>query len=112
MNSGPAKILPTWSGKSKFKYHGSVSKGTEIEYGTARSKQSVSDVQYRDLLRHFSKKEVPIGASRDNPPPSSLGAWLKAHVTQTAIASYVGPILGREGFAKKAGAHGELITFS
>ena len=89
-----------------------MSKGTQIEYGKGFSyKAPVSGAQYRDLLKHFSKKEVPIGTSHDNPPKGSLGDWLKKNVTQTGIASYVGPILCEEGLARKTGSRGELIKF-
>ena len=42
-----------------------------------------------------------IGTSRDSAPKGSIGEWLQANVTKTAIASYVGPILINEGFAEK-----------
>jgi hypothetical protein len=37
-------------------------------------------------------------------PANSVGAWLQGHVTQTALASYVGPILIRHGFARQDGS--------
>src|SRR5271157_337702 len=87
------KTLPTWGGKSAFKYSGSVTTGTEIQYGEGfRSKASVSEKQYSALRINFSKREVSIGTSR-NPPTGSVGEWLMQNVTHTAIASYVGPIL-------------------
>jgi hypothetical protein len=108
------KILSTWSGAKKFRYYGSVSKGTgtQIEYGKGfTNKTEVSDAQYRDLLEHFSKKTIPVGTSHTHPPKGSLGEWLKRYVTQTGIASYVGPILCEEHLARKTGRRGELIEF-
>ena len=112
MTKQAATILRTWSGSSEFQYYGSVSDGTRIEYGRGFAhKALVSDAQYRALLEHFCKKEVPIGTSHDNPPNGSVGAWLKGFVTQTGIASYVGPILCKEGLARKTGRRGERIEF-
>jgi len=112
MNGQPARVLRRWSGRREFRCYGSVSKGTRIEYGTGFSrKASVSDAQYRDLLKHFFKKEVPIGTSHDDPQKGSLGEWLIKNVTQTGIASYVGPILCEEGLARKTGGRGDLVKF-
>ena len=94
--------LMTWAGRSKFSYNGSVKEGTEIIYGKGFTAK-VSSEQYAKLLGFFSGKVVDIGTSRDTAPRGSLGAWLKANVTKTAIASYVGPILIQEGFGKKVG---------
>jgi hypothetical protein len=94
--------LPTWDERSSFTYEGLVKKGTTIFYGQS-GRQKVSPDAYRDLLKTFSGQLVNIGTSRDNPPPGSVGAWLKANVTKTAIASYVGRILIKEGYAEKVG---------
>ncbi len=91
-------LLQTWAKRGQFTYTGSVPTGTEIRYGNS-SKVTVSDRQYSALLAHFSKKEVSVGTSRTDPPKGSLGQWLRANVTPTAVASYVGPILVREGHA-------------
>jgi len=90
--------LRTWGGRSSFEYSGSVFTGTEIRYGKG-STISVTRDQYAGLLRHFGSRTVSIGTSRTNPPPGSVGEWLQKHVTRTAIASYVGPILVHEGYA-------------
>jgi hypothetical protein len=82
-----------------------------IEYGKAfRYKTSVSADDYRNLLRHFSKREAPIGTGRSQRPADSVGQWLVDHVTKTVIASYVGPILIAEGYAK-IGRGPDLIQF-
>ena len=92
----------TWAGRSKFSYSGSVKEGTEIIYGKGYAVK-VSSEQYAKLLDFFAGNVVDIGTSRDNAPRGSLGAWLQANVTKTAIASYVGPILIHEGFGEKVG---------
>jgi hypothetical protein len=104
------KALRTWAGKSRFSYEGSVDTGTEIRYGK-RSRVTVSGRQYSALLEHFKGRTVPIGTSRDRAPYESVGAWLQAHVTQTAIASYVGPILVEEGYAERVPGDTSRIRF-
>ena len=94
------KELRTWGGRRGFKYSGSVASGTDIRYGRGW-RQLVSREQYTALLGHFRGRTVSIGTSRDNRPKGSVGEWFKEHVTQTAIASYVGAILIHEGYAEK-----------
>jgi len=104
-----SKILPTWAGRSKFEYSGSVAAGTEIRYGKKPYRQKISSGQYRELLMHFKGATVGIGTSRTDPTPGSVGEWLQANVTKTAIASYVGPILLEEGYAERvSGARSEI----
>ena len=98
-----ARELPTWGGRSSFSYSGSVKKGTIIIYGSGY-RTYVSATQYAKLLKHFQGCTVSIGTSRTTPPRDSVGEWLQLNVTRTAIASYVGPILIREGYAEKVGS--------
>lgn len=102
------RILKTWAERSNFSYAGSVKQGTQITYGRGYS-LSLSTTQYAELLDHFLGDTVDIGTSRTNPPRGSVGEWLQSNVTKTAIASYVGPILIAEGYAKKVG--GSKIMF-
>jgi hypothetical protein len=103
--------LPTWAGASAFTYSGSVQRGTQILYGRGhRYLVTVSKSDYQALLLHFRGREVPIGTSRTSPPAGSLGEWLQSHVTRTATASYVGPILIEEGFAEH-GDGSDIIRF-
>jgi hypothetical protein len=102
------ETLRTWGAKSKFRYSGSVKQGTTIIYGKSSS-LAMSAPQYTRLLNHFRGRIVDIGTSRTNRPPGSVGEWLHVHVTKTAIASYVGPILVAEGYAEKVG--GPKIRF-
>jgi hypothetical protein len=102
------QTLPTWGERSKFSYSGSVTQGTLIIYGKGFS-ITVSASEYSSLLNHFQGKVVDIGTSRTNPPSGSVGEWLQFHVSKTAIASYIGPILVVEGYAEKTG--GPRIRF-
>lgn len=98
------QMLKTWAGRSEFKYTGSVNIGTEIHFGEKfKYKVKVTSDHYSALINHFLGNTVDIGTSRDIPPLGSLGVWLQNNVTKTAIASYVGPILIREGYAEKIG---------
>lgn len=91
--------LPTWTGKSQFKYEGSVGEGTHIWFGKNKHPVTVPASKYTKLLDRFKGQEVPVGTSRDKPQPGSLGEWLQKNVMSTAIASYVAPILVEEGYA-------------
>lgn len=104
-----SRTLPTWADRSKFTYSGSVAAGTEILYGKKRNRKMITAAQYHALLSHFRGATVGIGTSRTNPTPGSVGEWLQAHVTKTAVASYVGPILLEEGYAERvSGATSEI----
>jgi len=96
--------LPTWDGRSQFKYHGSANNGTNIYYGKGFNyRVSITAEIYRKMLRAFKGCEVPCGTNRevDKRPKESLGYWLGQNVTKTAIASYVAQILIHEGYATK-----------
>ena len=105
------KRLATWARHSSFEYSGSVAAGTEILYGKKPYRQRITAEQYRTLLRHFCGATVEIGTSFDNAPAGSVGEWLQANVTKTAMASYVGPILLDEGYAERVPGAGSKIRF-
>lgn len=94
----------TWGGRSRFDYSGSVETGTDIVYGQGWNAQ-VSAQEYIALRRHFLNRIVPVGSSRTDPPSDSLGTWLQANVSPTAIASYVAAILVLEGYAERVGKY-------
>lgn len=100
--------LNTWADRSDFKYEGSISKGTTIYFGAGNCVE-VPSTKYQELLNHFRGLSVNIGTSR-NAPIGSVGAWLQENVTKTAIASYVGAILIKEGIAEK-GSKTSIIKF-
>jgi len=101
--------LPTWGGKSRFRYEGSVETGTNITYGQER-KIRVEAHQYAALRRRFRGREVPVGTPRTDPRRDSLGAWLQANVTRVAIASYVALILVHEGYVERVDRHAIRFT--
>jgi hypothetical protein len=94
------KTLPTWGQGSRFSYAGSVRTGTTISYGSGYL-IFVTPEHYSSLLDHFQGMTVDAGTSRTDPPAHSVGEWLQANVTRTAIASYVCPILIEEGCAER-----------
>lgn len=96
-------MVDTWDSRSEFSYEGCVSKGTKIFYGTNNPPITVTKEKYAKLSEDLLGQVIPGGASRTTPPTQSLGEWLKKNVTKTAIASYVAPILVREGYAIKEG---------
>jgi len=100
--------LETWGGRSSFHYSGSVKRGTQIFYGDKPFRYLVTANDYEDLLEHFGDQTVSCGTSRMEPPKGSLGEWLQRNVCKTALASYVGSILVKEGYARK---RGDLIEF-
>ncbi len=100
--------LCTWAGRSRFKYHGSVSKGTTILYGrNFHWSVTVTSAQYEKMLNQLSGHEIPCGTIREVEKRSrgSLGQWLADNVTRVSIASYVAPILLHEGYCVRAGAN-------
>ena len=95
-------MIKTWGGRSEFDYDGSVLAGTKIRYGAhLEYSKNVTANGYAALRSFFRGKVIKVGPSRTDPPSGSLGKWLLNHVTQTGIASYVAPILVREGYAIK-----------
>ena len=91
--------LKTRARGAAFSYEHTADGGLRIRYGRGWE-TSVSGADVRRLVNHFGGQEVALGTSRDNPPPGSVGAWLQEEVTPVAIASYLGPILVREGYAE------------
>ena len=96
--------IKTWAKRSQFQYSGSITTGTIITYGSGYT-QKITKEQYESLRNAFLGKIIDIGTSRDNAPAGSMGNWLQNNVTRTAMASYVGPILIKEGYALRVGKH-------
>ncbi|MGX8795213.1 hypothetical protein ACR6HW_03810 [Fusibacter sp. JL298sf-3] len=104
--------MKTWGGRSTFTYIGNVHEGTTLFYGkNHRQKTIVTKADYRKLMAHFQGQTVRIGTSRTTPPQGSVGEWLIAQVTKTAIASYVGPILIADGVAERVADASDQIRF-
>lgn len=106
------RTVPTWSGCSQFQYAGSVARGVRIRYGSkGKGQVAVTAKEFADLLAAFGGRRVDVGTSRTSPPRGSLGAWLQKHVTPTAIASYVAPILLAEGLAVRVPEDRHKVQF-
>ena len=106
------KELPTWSGRSKFEYSGSVQFGTHIFFGKAfRYHEFITPEQYQMLLSHFKGKTVSLGTSHTDPPTGSVGSWLLSNVCQRGLASYIGPILLDERWATRISGESDMIRF-
>ncbi|MGO8761009.1 MAG: hypothetical protein ACLP2P_05035 [Desulfobaccales bacterium] len=97
------KTLKTWAGRSSFKYSGSVRDGITVIYGEGH-RIKITVEQFLTLINHFQGLTVQAGTSRADAPRRSVGKWLQENVTQTAMASYVCPILINEGYAEKGGS--------
>jgi len=104
------RVLQTWAGRSQFRYAGSVAGGVKIHYGS-KGRATVTAQDFAALLAAFRGRRVDVGTSRTTPPRKSLGAWLQQHVTRTAIASYVAPILLVEGLAVRVPGNRHQIQF-
>lgn len=96
-----ARIKNLGSKKEIF-LHGSVEAGTLIIYGNNR-RVNFSAKDFSKLLQHFKGRIVAIGTSHTEPPKDSVGEWIKDNTSKPAIASYLGPILIKEGYAEKVG---------
>jgi len=97
--------LITWSGRSKFRYTGSVKSGVKILYGS-ESKYAVTltSADFVGVLDHFAGRKIRLNTSRTAALPGSVGDWIRSNITKTAITSYLGPILISEGYARKDNA--------
>jgi len=94
------KELETWGGRSKFKYSGSVEKGTNIVFKSGTFLYFSSN-EYKGLLNYFSGKTVNIGTSRTEPPSGSLGYWIEINFNKMGSTSFISSILINEGYAER-----------
>jgi hypothetical protein len=94
--------------KKSFTYKSLSNGDKEIIFGTANTLVKLRKEQFTNLLDTFKGQTVTIGASRTNPTEGSLGEWLISHITKTAIASYIVPILLMEGHASLATERGKI----
>ena len=96
--------LVTWSGRSKFRYSGSVKSGVNFIRIRQQNTFNVTSHELDRLLDHFTGSKVRLNASRTAALPGSVGGWIRTNITKTAITSYVGPILISEGYARRDNA--------
>lgn len=85
--------------KKSFTYKSLSNEDKEIIFGTSKMLVKLRNELYMNLLDTFKGQTVTIGVSITNPPEGSIGEWLMNHITKTAIASYIVPILLLEGYA-------------
>jgi hypothetical protein len=90
--------LQTKTKGAQFSYERTPDGRIRLEYGK-KGQITIATEDYERLIEAFRGRTVPLGTSRDNPPPGSVGEWLQENVKRTAIASYIGPILVYEGHA-------------
>ena len=93
--------VKTWHDGSTFTYDGCVLTDTVIKYGKNVKNRpiTITTQQYAALRKAFLGQVAKVGTSRTQPPAGSIGAWLQKNLTPIAIASYIVPILLREGYA-------------
>ena len=85
------KTLPTWSQRSTFSYAG-FREYRHHDFLWIGLPRLCHHWTVLSLLEQFRGMTVDVWASRTGPPARSVGEWLQANVTKTAIASYVCPI--------------------
>lgn len=96
----------------RFKYKGSVETGITLFFGHDFDREKTIQKEHLDLLlKEFRGRKVLIGTSRNTLQDGSLGEWLQANVTRTALASYVAPVLIKEGYAFQEDESKMEITF-
>jgi hypothetical protein len=100
--------LSTSSGRSKFEFEGSISGGTQLYYGVGQ-KTTVTKEQYQRLLSEFKGRTVKIGTSRCETPEGSLGEWINDNIQRRSLASYIVPILEKEGYVTHGLEKGTII---
>jgi hypothetical protein len=71
-----------------------------IEYGSGPFQATITSEVFQEILQQFHGRTVLLGASYDNPPHGSLGAWLIGRLSGRNLAVYVGSILVHEGHAE------------
>lgn len=90
--------LKTRDRSKPFSYSRDVDGTLRITFGSGY-KSKLTLAQFAVMLAKFRGRTVPLGTSRHAPIAGSLGQWLRANVSPTALASYVGPILVPEQHA-------------
>lgn len=91
--------LRTYNGLP-FRYRRMANGDREIEHGSYPFRDTVISEVFQEILRHFHSLTVPLGASYDDLPPRSFGAWLTERLPGRNLALYVGSVLVHEGYAE------------
>lgn len=83
--------------------------GFELRYGSDGANRAfVPDAFIQQVAIDLAGQEVAVGASRTDPSPGSLGDYLLANLSPTALASYVAPLLVWLGIAGPGGQQGHI----
>jgi hypothetical protein len=91
--------LRAYNGLS-FQYRKLENGDRQIEYGSLPFRGTITSDIFQEMLQHFRGKTVLLGASYNDIPPESLGAWLTSKQPGCNLALYVGSILIHEECAK------------
>ncbi len=95
-----SRLVPTRTGRTKFRVSGSVAAGAEIWPGKMRYPIRLPKAFMDALLTHFPKGEVAVGGSFDGPKRGSLGEFIQRELkTKMNPAVYVAALLIDEGYA-------------
>ena len=92
-------LLRTYNGLP-FKYKLIENGDRQIEYGSLPFRETITQEVFQEVLQYFKGKSVLLGATYDNPPSGSLGAWLIEKFPGRNLALYIGSILVNEGYAE------------
>ncbi|WP_410803438.1 hypothetical protein [Paraburkholderia sp. SIMBA_053] len=111
LDPGPRQInnmpltIHTLSNRAPFQYEGSLAAGFHFWIGADGTHEFVAPELLERLIGHFRAQAGPVavGASRDNPPAGSIGAWLIENRPGRQLASYVAAALVEERIAVMAG---------
>ncbi|MFP3606083.1 hypothetical protein SB753_29825 [Paraburkholderia sp. SIMBA_053] len=97
--------IHTLSNRAPFQYEGSLAAGFHFWIGADGTHEFVAPELLERLIGHFRAQAGPVavGASRDNPPAGSIGAWLIENRPGRQLASYVAAALVEERIAVMAG---------
>jgi phosphoenolpyruvate synthase/pyruvate phosphate dikinase len=108
------KTLPTFNGRSKFKYTWTDDDKIELHYGTEFQHEfSIDGIVYDELIQAFKGKTVKLNHKRNE---KNIEDWLiNKGIEKPGITSYLGSILDYEKHARKGTKRGTIkrgtITF-
>jgi len=91
--------LRTYNG-IPFQYRRIENGDCQIEYGSLPFRETITQEVFQEILLYFQGKKVLLGATYDDPPPGSLGAWLVERIPGPNLAMYIGSILVHEECAE------------
>lgn len=90
--------LKTFKGRS-FDYIGDISSNLIIFAGKTPLAIDEQTIEYvKQLIEQHDK--IKMGACRDNPPPNSLGMYLRQIKKSPQLLSYILPLLEADGYLK------------